>query len=177
MANNPQCSFLASNFVYRMNKQSTKCRMVFMSNLSEKSNPPYTLSHNQISHHGYSCNQKLTSALLHLRFGEKMLTFDAKKAFCQIGLREEDANRLLFLWYRNPLEGDFTLQAWRNIRLSFGLKFSPCILLAVLYKILVLDSVNDAEKLRRLKCQLYALLYMDNFCITADYSQLQNNYS
>lgn len=52
-------------------------------------------------------------------------------------------NKLLFLWFKNVSRGNFSLQAYKNIRLSFGLRCSPTILIVALYKVLMVDSVND----------------------------------
>ena len=63
-------------------------------NLSEKSkdNSP-TISHNHAMYAGPCVNQKLSSALMQLRFVPKVLIFDLKKAFLQIGLNESDLNK------------------------------------------------------------------------------------
>ena len=170
MAENPTCSFLAHSYVFRPHKETTKIRMVFMSNLAEKLNSN-NLSHNQCMYSGPCVNQKLSTALILLRFDEKLLVFDLKKAFCQLLLPESDANKLLFLWYKNPEIGDFTLQAYKNVRCSFGLRCSPTMLMCALYKMLVMDAEADEEKLRRLKSKIYSLTYMDNCAVSFQTSE------
>ena len=111
---NPGYSFLAHMPVFKMERETTKCRVVFLSNLCEK-NPgqSITLSHNQAMLSGPSLNQKITSTLLHLRFDEKLLCFDIKKAFLNIALAPSDQSRLLFCG----------LKMWkRNICLSLGIR-------------------------------------------------------
>ena len=162
---NPTCSFLAHMPVIRLNKETTKCRMVFLSNLSEKLEKQ-AISHNQAMYAGPCINQKLTTAFLLLRFDPKVLCFDLKKAFLQIELPKSDQNKLLFLWYRNVDKKDFTIQAYRNIRLSFGLRCSPSILMVGLYRILMLDTEHDTEQLKQLKRLIYGLIYMDNGAVT-----------
>ena len=88
-----------------------------------------------------------------------------------LALNEVDSNRLLCLWFRNVEKGDFSLIGYRNLRLSFGLRCSPTLLLLALYKILVLDTSEDSERLRSLKKLIYALSYMDNCAVTADSSE------
>ena len=66
---------------------------------------------------------------------------------------------------------DFSLVAYRNLRLAFGLTCSPCLLLLGLYKILMLDSTSDEGALRNLKAHIYSLLYMDNGSVTCNDSQ------
>ena len=121
-AENPYSSFLAHMPIIKPNKETTKCRMVFLSNLCEKFNDERNISHNQAMLSGPCLNQKLSVALLLLRFDEKLLCFDLKKAFLQIELPEIDQNRLCFLWFKDAANGDFSIQAYKNIRLSFGLR-------------------------------------------------------
>ena len=168
MAENPTCSFLAHTFIFKPQKETTKCRMVFMSNLAEKNAHSNQLSHNQCMYSGPSINQKLTTSLLLLRFDEKLLCFDIRKAFLQVQLTESDANKLIFLWFKNVSKNDFSLQAYKNTKLPFGLKCSPTILLAALYKLLVIDADKDDEKLGRLKRLIFSLTYMDNCAVTCN---------
>lgn len=168
---NPTCSFLPHMPIIKLNKESTKCRMVFMSNLCEKStDESKTISHNQAMYAGPCVNQKLTVAMILLRFDPSLVCFDLKKAFLQIELPETDQNKLLFLWHRNVAKGDFALQAYKNVRLSFGLRCSPTILMVGLYKMLVVDAEHDCVKLRKLKRLIYNLIYMDNGAVTSESS-------
>ena len=106
---------------------------------------------------GPCLNQKLSTSLLHSRFGEKLFTYDLRKAFNQISLGEEDSNRLLFLWYKDVMKGDLSLIAYRNIRLSFGLRASPAILVLSLYRILCLDCIHECDQIVKLKKTLVCL--------------------
>ena len=125
---------------------------------------------------GPNLNQKLSSAFIHLRFGAKLLIYDLRKAFNMLALNEQDQARLLFFWYRNINKGDFSLVAYRNVRLSFGLKCSPFLLMAALYYILVIQSSNNLE-IDNLKKLMYSLLYMDNGGYSAETSEdLQRAY-
>ena len=170
MQENPTCSFLPHNCIFKMDKETSKVRMVFMSNLSEKYDQN-CLSHNQCMYSGPSINQKLSTALIQLRFDAKLLVFDIQKAFCQIMLPETDMNKLLFLWYKNVGKEDFSLVAYRNKRLSFGLSPSPCILMVALYCMLIRDSSEDDEKLAMLKKLIYSLTYMDNCAVSMETSE------
>ena len=158
-------SFLAHMPIFKLEKSSSKCRIVFLSNLSGTSQNGAALSHNQVMHAGPNLNNKITTAILNLRFGEHILTYDLKKAFNQIALNDCDANKLTFLWFNNVQAGDFSLVAYRNLRLSFGLRPSPTILMLALYKILCLDEETNV-KLKSLKRLMYTLLYMDNGAVT-----------
>ena len=119
---------------------------------------------------GPTLNQKLSSSFLHLRFDRKLLIFDLKKAFNMLALGENDQAKLLFFWYKNVSQGDFSLVAFRNLRLSFGLRCSPFLLMMSLYYILVLQSSEDS-RLSELMTLIYSLIYMDNGAITANDSE------
>jgi len=178
----PEASFLPHMGVFKLDRETTKCRVVFLSNLCEKQPDKMTVSHNQAILPGPNMNFRLASALLQLRFDKFLLAFDLKKAFNSIGLNEIDQNRLLFLWFKNPSKGDFSLIAYRNVRLCFGLRCAPTLLMLALYHILVLEAEDDEPKLKNFKNLIYQLSYMDNAAITYNteeelkwgYNQLSN---
>lgn len=58
-------------------------------------------------HAGPSLNNKLSTAMLNLRFGEHILTYDIKKAFNNISLSDYDSNKLTFLWVNDVKAKDF----------------------------------------------------------------------
>ena len=155
----PDCAFLPHMGVFRLDHESTKCRVVFLSNLSEKGCDK--LSHNQTILPGPCLNHKIATAVMLLRFDRYLLSFDVKKTFLMIKLREVDQNRLMFLWYNDINNNDFSIVAYRNLRLSFGLRCSPTILMLGLFKILMLDSSGD-KRIEELKRSLYNTFYMDN---------------
>ena len=102
------------------------------------------------------------------------MCFDLKKAFNTLALSDIDSNRLLCLWFKNVKKGDLSIIGYRNVRLSFGLRCSPALLLLSLFKILVLDVEQDTQQLRDLKKLIYALTYMDNCAVTSDNSDELN---
>ncbi|XP_068209115.1 uncharacterized protein [Palaemon carinicauda] len=107
---NPQHSFLPHMPLFKMDRESTKCRNVFLSNLCESDkDKPITLSHNQAIFAGPCLNKKISTSILQLRFNEKLLCFDIKKAFLMIKLVPSDQSRLLFYWYRNLSKKDYSL--------------------------------------------------------------------
>ena len=140
-----------------------------MSNLAEK-NPrlPQTISHNQAMLSGPNLNRKITTAILKLRFDKYLLCFDLKKAFLTIAITPVNQSKLLFLWYKNVTKNDFSIVAYKNLRLPFGLRCSPTLLMLGLYKILILDAENEEQDERKMKRIIYDLLYMDNGCVTAN---------
>ena len=58
--NNPDISFLAYNAVFKDQNSSTKCRVVFLSNICDKNNKN-NLSHNQVSMPGNQLINKLSN--------------------------------------------------------------------------------------------------------------------
>ena len=155
----PEASFLSHMGVFRMSNESTKCRVVFLSNMHEKKG--HGISHNMAMLPGPNLNHKIATAVLMHRFDKYMLIFDIQKAFLNINLYECDRNRLCFLWFQNVERNDFTVVGFRNLRLSFGLRPSPFLLMAGLYKILMLDNC-ERESLRNFKKAIYNCIYMDN---------------
>lgn len=168
-AEHPYYSYLAHMPIFKPEKKSSPCRVVFLSNLNGKGSS--VISHNQAMLSGPSLNRKLSTALISLRFNRFILCFDLKKAFLQIELNERDQNRLLFLWFRNVQAKDFSLVTYRNKRLSFGLRPSPAILMIAMFIILMLDTKKDSIDLRALKKQIFHLLYMDNGSVSANSEQ------
>lgn len=159
----PQYSFLAHMPIFRLEKSTSKCRVVYLSNIAEKCpNAPLKVSHNMAIHAGPTLNQKLAVSLIHMRFDKYLLTYDLKKAFNQLELNPSDQSRLLFLWFRNVNKNDFTPIVYKSKRLPFGLRCSPFDLMISLYHMLVIDTEDDSDKVQSLKKNLYHLLYMDN---------------
>ena len=156
----PCYSFLAHMPVFKLERETSKCRIVFLSNLKD-SRQELSLSHNQCMFSGPTLNQKLSSAFMHIRFDSKLLTFDLKKAFNMLALSELDQSKLLFFWFKDINKGDFSLVTYKSVRLSFGLRCSPFLLMISLYYILILNNSGDC-KLDELKKLIYALIYMDN---------------
>ena len=172
----PEHSFLPHMGIFKLDRETSKCRIVFLSNLREQDKShKLCISHNQAMYAGPTLNQKLSSALLQLRFGEHLLTYDLKKAFNQLALSTSDQSKLLFLWFKNIDKNDFSIVAYKNVRLSFGLRCSPFLLMVSLFRMLVLDSESDPSDLKVLKNLMYSLLYMDNGAITADSVQELND--
>lgn len=156
---------LPINAVFRETSTSTKCRVVFLSNLC--SGKDY-LSHNQISVPGANLNHKLQIALLLLRFDKYLITYDLKKAFLQLVLRKEDTDKLLFLWFKDIDNNDFSIVPYRICRVPFGMRYSPFLLMISLYYILINSSVNDSPDIKAIKTALYDLAYVDNLSFTSN---------
>lgn len=152
LEDHPVHSFLPHMGVFKPDRESTKCRVVYLSNLCEKNVSEHnTISHNQAMLSGPNINQKLSTSFTLLRFDSCLLCFDLKQAFLSIALNPVDQNRLLFLWYRNVEKNDFTIIGYKSLRLAFGLRCSPALLMLAMYKLLVLDTEDDSEDIKGLK--------------------------
>ena len=79
---NPNFSFLPHMPVFRMERDSSKCRVVYLSNLSERDlKKPMTVSQNQAMLPGPCLNRKISTAVLQLRFDEKAFVLTSKRLF------------------------------------------------------------------------------------------------
>ena len=167
--NHPDCSFFLVHMgVYRMSKETTKVRVLYLSNLCEKSKTqPNAVSHNNALLPGPCLNSKISTSVLRARFDDFILIFDISKAFLNIELRERDQDKLLCLWFRNVEKGDFSVIAYKNLRLPFGLRSSPTILMLALYQMLIIDIDNDPIELVQLKKLIYENMYVDNGVVSA----------
>ena len=58
VSNEPICSFMAHMPIFKLDKETSKCRNVFLSNLSENNNN-CNMSHNQTINTGPNLNKKL----------------------------------------------------------------------------------------------------------------------
>ena len=166
---NPNYSFLPHMSVFRMNKETTKCRVVYLSNLVENNtNFVTTVSHNQAIMSGPNLNPKLFISLVMLRFDKYIMIYDLVKAFLMIAMKELDQSRLLLLWYRDVSAGDYSLVYYKAKRLPFGISCAPSLLMLALQKILILDDDGSNVKLTELRRLAYSLIYMDNGAYTCN---------
>ena len=149
--------------VFKANRETTKVRIVYLSNLCERGpSDSDAVSHNNALLPGPCLNSKLSTSLLQARFDRYTILFDIAKAFLGIQLYGSDQNNLLCLWYKNVQGNDFSLIIYKNLRLSFEIRPSPTMLTLALYRILVMDTDNDDYETIKLKRMIYNSIYMDN---------------
>ena len=160
------CSFLPHMPVFKLNKLTTKCRVVLLANLVQKNIDKSAVSHNQAILPGPSLNKKIGTSLINLRFDKKLLVFDISKAFLRLKLFPQDQVKLCLLWFRNVAERDFKIIAYKMNRLPFGLPCSPALLMLSLYKLLVLDNIDtENSEISELKKDIYDRMFMDNAAV------------
>ena len=81
-----------------------------------------------------------------------MLTADIKKAFLQIGIKQEDRDFLRFLWYDGPQSANHLIvRIMRYARLPFGLRPSPAVLGSVLLQYVSSYQEKNPEIVKVLK--------------------------
>ena len=164
----PEACFLAHMPIFKLDRETTKCRNVYLSNVTGVDpNKAVTLNNNQCMLVGPCLNLKILTNFIQLRFGQYLLCFDIDKAFLNIALQESDSLKLCLLWFNNVEKGDFSIVTFKNVHLPFGLKCSPFLLMICLYKILIIEAVNDKPK-EDLKKVIWANFYMDNGAINGD---------
>ena len=164
---NPDCKFLSHMPVFKPSSNTTKCRVVYLSNLSEKDRlGKLNLSHNQSMVTGPQLNRPIAISLTLLRFDQNLMTYDLQKAFLQLKLSPTDQEKLCFLWFRDVENHDYSLVAYKCLRLIFGARCSPSLLMLALYYMLIY-SVDENDELKQFKRHLYELLYMDNGAVSS----------
>ena len=157
----PEISYLAHNAVFKENAASTKCRVVFLSNICDKKNKA-NLSHNQVSLPGCQLNNKLLITATLYRFNKYLFIYDLEKAFVQLCLKPEDTEKLHFLWFKDVTKGDKSIVTYRFKRVPFGLRFSPYLLMMALFIILVLCVAICEPREMSIRAMMYNMAYMDN---------------
>ena len=173
----PECSFLPHMGIVKLNRETTKVRVVYLSNLCERTHESRTtVSHNNAMLPGPCLNNKISTSLLFTRFDKFICIFDIKKAFLNIELKECDQEKLLCLWFKDIENDDFSVIAYKNVRLGFGLRPSPFILMLALHKILELDINDDDENTIKFKKLIYANIYMDNGVFSSENEDNLINY-
>ena len=167
---NPNASFLPFMPIFKLEKSTSKCRVVYLSNICERSYNSVNLTHNQTMLPGPPLNNKLMTSITQLRFNKLICIFDLRKAFHMLKLAQADQTKLCFLWYKNASAGDFSVRGYMCKRLPYGLRCSPYLLMLSLYYILI-HTVSNEDELSDLKKNIYNLFYMDNGAISANSSE------
>ena len=108
-----------------------------MSNLCDKRNSSNRF-HNQVSLPGCQLNNEMQTAATLYRFNKYLFIYDIDKAFTQMCLKPDDQMKLHFIWFRDLSSGDRTIVTCRFKRVPFGMRFSPYLLMILLYVILIL---------------------------------------
>lgn len=168
---NNKCSFMAHMPIIKLKRETTKCRIVYLSNLSEKKKDGTTISHNTSLMSGACLNRKLLTAMTQMRCEKYLLIFDIVKAFLQIEVPDGDKFKLCFLWFKNVQKFDYSIVAYHFNRVPFGLKCSPFLLMISLYYILIVDTEFDSLKLKDLKRSIWNLFYVDNGAVVSSDSE------
>ena len=168
---NNEYSFLGHMPVFRLDKESTKTRVVFLANINDKKENN-ALSHNNTIETGANLNKRMAICLMQLRFGKKLLAFDLVKAYNMIDLFPEDMKKLAFLWFKDVENGNYEIVGYMNCRVPFGLRNSCFLLMICIYRILIVDGLDETDSfLHNLRKKLWDLAYVDNLAVSYDSSE------
>ena len=126
--------YLPHKPVVRLDKTTTKIRMVYDASAKEKG----CVSLNECLDPGPSLTSKLFDVLLRFRANNIAIVGDIEKAFLQIDLNKEQRDLVRFLWFENVNNVDFEqldknkIVEYRLCRVLFGVTSSPFLLAATL---------------------------------------------
>ncbi|CAD5213153.1 unnamed protein product [Bursaphelenchus okinawaensis] len=150
-------SYIPHSGVFRPNKNTTKCRIVFDCSAKVRSGT----SLNDAMHQGPTLLPQLVGMLLRFRIGQYVTISDIKQAFLMIELQESERDCVRVLTPKHwdqPLRND-NIQVWRFNRVIFGNTSSPCLL--------ALTFQHHLSKYRE-GTELLKNTYVDNVMETAD---------
>lgn len=153
--NESNCHYLPHRAVVKENS-TTKIRPVFDASAKEKN----SVSLNDCLSKGTNYIELIPSILNRFRLEKYGVIADIRKAFLQIGIREEDRNFLRFLWWEGGDPGK--MKVFRHRRVVFGVNCSPFLLGATLNYHLS----NVENHLQNIACKLKKSMYVDN-CVTS----------
>ena len=142
--------YLPHKAVVRTEAVTTKVRMVF--DASAKPHP-LAASINECMYTGPSLQPLLWDIMIRSRMSENLLLGDIKKAFLQIGIKEEDRDAFRFLFTLHGKE-----EHLRFARVPFGAEASPFILGATLRYHIDQQPDDFAETVQELKTNTYVEL-------------------
>lgn len=147
--------YLPHHPVIKESSSTTKIRPVFDASCKTDSSP----SLNDCLIKGPNLVEEIPAILL--RFREKAIgvTSDIKRAFLQIGIRQDDQNFLKFLWWVNGRVEEF-----RHKRVVFGVTSSPYLLAAVIS----FHLSQVAPEFRDISEKLMRSFYVDNCATSVD---------
>ena len=139
--------YLPHHAVFREDKKTTKCRVVFDASAREQQDA----SLNDCILSRLALQPNLVSVLLRFRTPKIALMADAEKMFLQIKVDEKDQDVLRYVW--RDLKSDDPPRIYRLQRLSFGVNCSPFLAIA---------TVQHHAK----ECKEESLLHPWKFCPT-----------
>ena len=116
--------YLPHHAVFREDKKSTKCRVVFDASACDE----HDVSLNDCILTWPTLQPNLVSVLLQFRTRRIAVMADVEKMFLQIKVDERDQDALRYLW--RDLKSDDPPRVYRLQRLAFGVNCSPFLAIA-----------------------------------------------
>ena len=121
---NEKVRYLPHHAVFREDKKTTKCRVVFDASAYDE----HEVSLNDCILSGPTLQPNLVSVLLRFRARRIALMADVEKMFLQIKVDERDQDALRYLW--GDLKSDEPPRVYKLQRLAFGVNCSPFLAIA-----------------------------------------------
>ena len=119
--------YLPHHAVFRADRKTTKCRIVFDASASEQD----SASLNDCVLPGPALQHNLASVLIRFRTHRVGMIADVEKMFLQVKLAPEDLDVHRYLW--RDLRTDEEPKAYRMLRLTFGVNSSPFLAIATVH--------------------------------------------
>jgi len=154
--------YIPHHGVVKEQAESTKLRIVFDASSKNKGE----CSINDCLHQGPNLFPNLIGILTRFRFYKYAITADIEKAFLQIGVNEEDRDKMRFLWYKDSLQNNQPQAnpiSFRFCRVPFGFKSSPFILNCVIQH--HLENMTNSKYAKTIS-QIKNNLYVDDLILS-----------
>ncbi|KAK3704222.1 hypothetical protein QZH41_007842 [Actinostola sp. cb2023] len=152
---NTKIRYLPHHAVFRNDKTTTKCRIVFDASAKDKQGT----SLNDCILPGPALQPNLAAVLTRFRTHKIGLLADVEKMFLQIKIAKPDQDVHRYLW-RN-LNSDEKPRVYRMTRLTFGINCSPFLAIATIHA----HATGYIEMLPRAAKELLNNMYVDD-CLT-----------
>jgi len=149
--------YLPHHAVFREDKRTTKCRVVFDASAREDQDA----SLNDCILSGPAFQPNLVSVLLPFRKPKIALMADLEKMFLQIKVDEKDQDVLRYVW--RDLKSDDAPGIYRLQRLAFGVNCSPFLAIATIQH----HAKECKEEFPAASMEVLSNMYVDD-CLTGD---------
>ncbi|XP_068739657.1 uncharacterized protein [Montipora capricornis] len=155
---NEKIRYLPHHAVFREDKKTTKCRVVFDASASDE----HEVSLNDCILSGPALQPNLVSVLLRFRARRIALMADVEKMFLQIKVDGRDQDALRYLW--RDLKSDEPPRVYKLQRLAFGVNCSPFLAIATVQS----HAKKCSKEFPDAPREVLSNMYVDDCLIDAD---------
>lgn len=142
----PKCYYMPHHPVVRLDKETTKLRIVF----DASSHSPTSPSLNDHLYKGVM-NWDLINLLLRFRLGQHALIADVEKAFLRIKVQPEDRDAFRFWWFDD--HGQICSRRFTSV--PFGTSASPFLLFAAFYHLFLSNRTKFSDVVPIIERNMY----------------------